>query len=188
MNPAVTFSMYLTGKITTVRMLIYWIAQFFGSFLAAVVIYINYYNKIDTLGRDKDGILTLESAAIFATYPQFYLTIATGFFDQVIGTGLLVVFVLAITDKKNEVYSHGASFALVGIFLFVQGAAFSENCGGAINPARDFGPRLFTLMAGWGDKVFSAGNYFFWVPIVGPMIGSLFGTLFYTILFGNNWS
>jgi glycerol uptake facilitator protein len=45
----------------------------------------------------------------------------------------------------------------------------------AINPVRDFGPRLFCFVAGWGNSAFpSPGNYW-WVPIVGPLIGGVVG-------------
>lgn len=64
----------------------------------------------------------------------------------------------------------------------VIGTAFAYNCGYAINPARDFGPRLFTWLAGWGSQVFTAGHYFFWVPIIAPLLGAVLGTLIYLIL------
>jgi len=43
------------------------------------------------------------------------------------------------------------------------------------NPARDFGPRLFTAVAGWGTEVFRANNYWWWVPVIGPCIGAVGG-------------
>ena len=55
------------------------------------------------------------------------------------------------------------------------GAAFGFNSGYAINPARDLGPRLFTAVAGWGSEVFTAGNGWWWVPIVGPLVGGVLG-------------
>jgi glycerol uptake facilitator-like aquaporin len=39
----------------------------------------------------------------------------------------------------------------LGLMIF----AFGYNCGAPINPARDFSPRLFSAMAGWGGDVFS---------------------------------
>jgi glycerol uptake facilitator protein len=45
----------------------------------------------------------------------------------------------------------------------------------AINPARDFGPRLFAYVAGWDRSALpSPGNYW-WIPIVGPLIGGVLG-------------
>ena len=59
--------------------------------------------------------------------------------------------------------------------MLLIGATFGFNAGYAINPARDFGPRLFTALAGWGGEVFTAGNGWWWVPIVGPCIGAVLG-------------
>ena len=59
--------------------------------------------------------------------------------------------------------------------------SYGYHAGNAINLARDLAPRIFTLVAGWGANTFSVGNYFFWVPIIGPLFGSLFGTFLYWI-------
>ena len=69
---------------------------------------------------------------------------------------------------------------VVGLLVLLIGATFGLNAGYAINPARDFGPRLFTAVAGWGGEVFTAGNGWWWVPIVGPIIGGLMGGFVYT--------
>ena len=61
--------------------------------------------------------------------------------------------------------------------------SFGFNAGYAINPARDFSPRLFTLIAGWGTGTFSYNDtYWFYVPIVGPFIGGAVGAATYTLL------
>lgn len=56
------------------------------------------------------------------------------------------------------------------------------NTGYAINPARDLGPRFFTLCAGWGPKVFTLSESYWWVPIVGPMLGGPIGAGLYVAL------
>ncbi|KAG1689386.1 hypothetical protein DVH05_002307 [Phytophthora capsici] len=61
---------------------------------------------------------------------------------------------------------------------------FAMNTGLAINPARDLGPRLFMLCAGWGSRVFSLNHYFFWVPIVAPITGGAAGAFVYEALVG----
>lgn len=54
--------------------------------------------------------------------------------------------------------------------------------GYAINPARDFGPRFFTFIAGWGSDVFTADGYYFYVPLLAPNIGTCVGGFVYTAL------
>jgi len=72
-----------------------------------------------------------------------------------LGTALLVGSVFAIIDQKNNSPDKGVVPVMIGLLVFVIGATFGFNCGYAINPARDLGPRLFTAMAGWGGDVFT---------------------------------
>jgi len=67
---------------------------------------------------------------------------------------LLVSCVCALTDKRNNPPSSGILPLIVGLVVFVIGVSFGINCGYGINPARDFVPRLFTVMAGWGLEPF----------------------------------
>ena len=64
---------------------------------------------------------------------------------------------------------------------------FGFNSGYAINPARDFGPRLFTAVAGWGGSVFTAAGNWWWVPIVAPMIGGVLGAFVYDFFVGSRF-
>lgn len=77
------------------------------------------------------------------------------FFLKLFGTALLVSCILAILDRNNNSPDQGVAPVMIGLVVFVIGAAFGFNCGYAINPARDLGPRIFTAMAGWGGDVFT---------------------------------
>jgi len=57
------------------------------------------------------------------------------------------------------------------------GMAWGTNAGYAINPARDFGPRLASWLTGYGDAMYSANGpeLYFWLPIIAPVIGGLIG-------------
>lgn len=78
-----------------------------------------------------------------------------------LGTFFLLIGIFAITDKRNHIPDSNISDIkiglkpfLIGVLLWAVGTCLGINCGYAINPARDFGPRLFTAMAGWGKQVF----------------------------------
>jgi glycerol uptake facilitator-like aquaporin len=104
--------------------------------------------------------------------------------DQITGTALLVIGVFAIGvfaigDARNVGVPGWLGPVLVGLLVVGIGVAFGFNAGYAINPARDFGPRLFTSLAGWGEGVFTANGGWLWVPIVGPTIGAVAGGAIY---------
>lgn len=61
---------------------------------------------------------------------------------------------LAITDPRNLAVPKGLAPLAVGFVVVALTTAFEFNCGAALNPARDLGPRLFTLVGGWGAGVF----------------------------------
>ncbi|GBQ42076.1 hypothetical protein AA11237_2868 [Acidocella aminolytica 101 = DSM 11237] len=60
---------------------------------------------------------------------------------------------------------------MVGMAVAAIGMSFGVDAGYAINPARDFGPRLFTWVAGWGPNAFPGPHGYWWVPILGPLVG-----------------
>ncbi|RAW20963.1 hypothetical protein PC110_g22594, partial [Phytophthora cactorum] len=75
----------------------------------------------------------------------------------------------------------GSPFAFC-LMIMALGMAFGMNTGYAVNPARDLGPRIFTAIAGWGSKVFTIRNYYFWIPIVADSLGGVCGGGLYRIL------
>src|SRR5207245_11166846 len=120
------------------------------------------------------------TAGIWATYPHGFLsTVPGGLIDQIVGTALLVAVLFALGDRRNTPPAPAIAPVVVGGLVVAIGMSFGYNAGYAINPARDFGPRLFTAIAGWGGDVFRAGHSWWWVPIVGPLIGALAGGLLY---------
>jgi aquaporin-3 len=183
MNPAVSLAMLITGRLSLIRFLIYIVAQFIGAFLGAAVVFLVYLDGIQSAG----GTDSMDMAGIFATYPSGYLTSFGGFFDQVVGTAMLLLVVLTVSDKRNSDLPQGVVAILLGFTILLIGTCFGANCGYAVNPARDFAPRVFTAIAGWGSRPFSQGSYFFWIPIVGPFTGSIIATFLYLILVENNW-
>ncbi|NXK29368.1 AQP3 protein, partial [Arenaria interpres] len=124
------------------------------------------------------------TAGIFATYPFQHLNIVNGFFDQFIGTASLIVCILAIIDPYNNPVPMGLEVFTVGFVVLVIGTSMDFNSGYAVNPARDFGPRLFTAIAGWGTEVFWTGKQWWWVPVVAPFFGAIVGVMVYHLMIG----
>ncbi|KAH9510332.1 Aquaporin-10 [Bulinus truncatus] len=153
LNPAVTLTLCLFKRTTWNRLLPYWAGQYLGAFFASSLVYAVYY---DALSAFKGGNRTLETSSIFTTYPQSYLSVGNGLGDQMFGTALLMLLVLALGDPKNMAPQKGFVPLVVGLIVVAIGMTFSPyNCGYAINPARDLSPRIFVFMAGWGRRRFS---------------------------------
>jgi MIP family channel proteins len=185
LNPAVSIALAVRRGFPWPKVPAYVAAQLAGAFVASAVVFLTYreaFTAFDGGMRQVQG--ALGTAGIFATYPQPFLSTLGGLVDQVVGTALLMACVLAITDQRNAGPPSWLAAPMIGLLVVAIGVAFGFNAGYAINPARDFGPRLFTAVAGWGGQVFSAGNGWWWVPIAGPIVGAPAGAVLYDTFVG----
>ncbi|NWH35262.1 AQP10 protein, partial [Chloropsis hardwickii] len=155
MNPAFSLAMCLIERFPWWKFPIFVAVQTLGSFIAAGAVYILYY---DAIWHYSNGTLTVsgpqETASIFATYPADFVSVANGFLDQVIGTGVLIVVVMGIMDTRNKAVPQGLDPVVVALLVLCIECCMGANCGCPLNPSRDIGPRLFTYLAGWGPEVF----------------------------------
>jgi len=173
LNPAVTLALAVFRGFSWLKVLPYWIAQTAGAFTAAVLVFENYrlaFLKFDP-GLEK-------TANVFTTFPAFPQELSAGFVDQVIGTGLLLLLIFAITDERNQPPAMVQPIA-VGLVVVAIGMGWGGMHGYAINPARDFGPRLFTALAGFRNNGLTDGSGIFWAPILGPLLGGVAGAALY---------
>ncbi len=90
--------------------------------------------------------------------------------------------IFAITDERNTPPGANMTPLMVGLIVVAIGMAFGGMHGYAINPARDFGPRLFTVVAGFKNNGLTDGALVFWVPIVGPLLGGVIGAGLYDLV------
>ncbi|KAM4014552.1 aquaporin-10 isoform 1-T1 [Anomaloglossus baeobatrachus] len=183
LNPAYSLSLCVLGRFPWRKLPLYFLIQLLGSFTGAAATFALYYDAIQHYSR---GNLTVygprETASIFSTYPAPYLSIRNGFLDQVMGTAMLMIGILAVCDPKNKPVPKGLEPIVIGMLVFSIGLSMGANCGYPINPSRDLGPRIFTCVAGWGADVFRAGNNWWWVPVVAPCVGGLLGSFIYQLL------
>ncbi|RLN90238.1 hypothetical protein BBJ28_00005670 [Nothophytophthora sp. Chile5] len=181
LNPAVTTTVALFGMFPWKKVPGYLAAQTLGAYLAALFVYILYRPLLNAADPDRET-----THAIFATYPNEYVPNFTAFLTEVFGTALLLAGIFAVLDPHNRPASPFSAPTAVALLVVGIGMAFGVNTGCAINPARDFGPRLMMLTAGWGTHVFSLHHYYFWVPIVGPTLGGAIGGGIYVALIGHH--
>jgi MIP family channel proteins len=188
-NPAVTIALAVHRGFPWSKVAPYVVAQVAGAFVGAAIVYFTYAEAFTAFDQGTRQVLGAQgTGGIFATYPQPFLsTFPGGLVDQIVGTAILMGVILGITDTRNVAPPAGMGPLIIGLLVVAIGAAFGFNSGYAINPARDLGPRLFTLVGGWGTEVFRAGNYWWWVPIVGPMVGAVLGGWVYDALIGKRF-
>jgi MIP family channel proteins len=185
LNPAVTVALAAWRGFPWSKVGPYVAGQMLGAFAASAVVYFTYYDALNHFdGGVRQVTGALGTAGIWATYPQPWLSTLGGLIDQIVGTAVLVLVVFALGDSKNAPPQANAAPVVVGLLVMAIGMCYGLNAGYAINPARDFGPRIFTALAGWGGEVFNAGNGWWWVPIAGPLIGGPLGGLVYDLCIG----
>ena len=179
LNPAVTVSLAIFRDFSWSKVLPYSLAQTAGAFVAALIVRANYNDILNSI----DPGHTIDTQGIFSTLPgngTLPVSTTSALIDQIIGTAILLFLIFAVTDPRNSAPLANLTPLIVGFIVVAIGFAYGANAGYAINPARDFGPRLASFITGygtaWRDQ---GGGLYFWVPIVGPLIGGPIGALLY---------
>lgn len=177
LNPAVTLPLAVFRGFPWSKVAPYIVSQVIGGFLGAALTFLVYrpaFMRVDpALSR---------TAGVFTTFPAFPDIPLTGMLDQVVGTFILVLLVFALSDENNLPPRANLAPVLVGLIVIGIGMTFGSLHGYAINPARDFGPRLFVTLAGFHNNGLTDGSTVFVIPIVGPLVGGLLGGLAYDVL------
>jgi glycerol uptake facilitator-like aquaporin len=159
-NPAVSLALMFTGNLNVVKGLFYIGAQLIGSVVAGLAL------KIMRPDAYKNFNLG---------FPHLHTTPTQGFFMELLGTFYLIftILVVAVHKKSSEIVCAG----VISTSLFLGISSFGAVTGGALNPARTFGPSLVNgelLMKGW------------WTYIAGPLLGGIFAALVYGVMFGSS--
>jgi glycerol uptake facilitator protein len=184
LNPAVTLSFALIRGFAWSKVAPYALAQTLGAFVAALLVRWNYNDMLNAIDPEH----TTATQTIFSTLPgngTLPVSLGSALIDQIIGTAILLFLIVAVTDTRNSPPLSNMAPLIIGFIVVAIGFAWGTNAGYAINPARDFGPRLASFITGyggaWRDQY---GSLYFWVPIVGPIIGGPIGVLLYDNLVG----
>jgi glycerol uptake facilitator protein len=188
-NPAVTLAQAVRGEFPWNRVLPYWAAQMAGAFAGAVIVYLDYFEAFRAFESANDIVRGQMSAGkldgpaaggagIFSTYPAFD-NLFLNLFSEFLGTLVLVLAAAALTDPRNQAPGANLAPLLIGGVVWSIGLSLGGLTGYAINPARDFGPRVASSLFGWGTAVFQSHGYYFLVPLIAPLAGGVAGGLLY---------
>lgn len=195
-NPAVTLSLATFAGFPWRKVPAYIVAQVSGAFLATAAIFVAWsgiiaaFESAEGLTRGAAG--SQLSGMIFTTYAPNPAIIGTDqaamdqvslfqwFGSEVIITAMLLFGILFLIEEINA----GRPLANMGpvlIGLLVAGLVAYEApvSMAALNPARDLGPRIFMVFAGWGDIAFPGPRGGWWIPTVSTIVGGLIGGAFY---------
>ncbi|MEV4702104.1 MIP/aquaporin family protein [Actinoplanes sp. NPDC049316] len=184
LNPAVTVALAAFKGFEWRKVIPYSLAQTLGAFVAALLVRWNYTEVL----HNADPNLTIKTQGVFSTLPGNG-TLPVGewgaFRDQIIGTAILLFLILAVTDAAGTPPAANLAPFIIGLIVVAIGMAWGTNAGYAINPARDFGPRLASFFTGYGGAFRDQTGYlYFWIPIVAPILGGLLGAGLYRVLVG----
>ncbi len=187
-NPAVTVTMALFRGFPWKNVIPYIVSQVAGAFAGAAAVY-GLYRGAFTQWEETEHVVrgsaeSVESASIFSTYPAPFLSNFDAFLVEFAITAILLIVILAVVDDRNPLLPalNNLGPLVIGLTVAVIGGSFGSLTGFALNPARDFGPKLFAWMAGWDSVALPAPSGYVWVPILGPILGGLAGALIYDFM------
>jgi glycerol uptake facilitator protein len=178
LNPAVTLGLAAIGKFEAAKVPGYIVAQLAGAMLGALLVWLAY------LPHWRETPDAGAKLAVFCTAPAIRQP-SSNVLCEIIGTAALVFGALAIPSSSNlsePGWVTGFGPLLVGLLVFGIGLSLGGPTGYAINPARDFGPRLMHALLPIPGKGGSDWSYA-WIPVISPFIGGVFGALIHHVLF-----
>ncbi|KAF1344326.1 aquaporin-like protein [Delphinella strobiligena] len=187
LNPAISITLSLFRGFPWRRCGVYIIAQILGGLVAGAIAFAVYhdaiYNFDPALTPAKSGI------ALF-TIPQPFASISTAFFNEFISGVVLMTVLLALGDDTNAPPGAGMNAFILGLLVTTLIFCSGYQTGLALNPARDFGPRLIALWMGYPRSIFSGYSWWWlWGCWVAPLVGCITGcTVYDTMVFSGGES
>ncbi len=197
MNPAITIAFTAFRGFSKRKVLPYIFAQLVGAFLAAATLYILFsgiiahFEMVKSITRGAAG--SELSGMVYGEYfpnPAILgsatssVSLLQAMFAECLGTAFLAFFIFALTDERNSGRPNGTAFAIfIGLAVSIIISIIAPLTQAGLNPARDFGPRLFAYIAGWKSVAIPGPRGgFFTVYILSPIIGALAGAAVYQMV------
>jgi aquaporin Z len=159
-NPAVSFAVWIRGKLNFIDMIVYIVVQIVAAFIGALVVYGLFGQTFAFPGPTVPSLFTVWRALL----AEFIFTL-----------------ILANTALHTGTKQDGNSFfgLAIGAALLAAILAIGDISGACLNPAVATGYSLIQAMAGAIGSTYNAG--YVWIYWVAPMLGGLFAALFFKV-------
>ena len=200
LNPSVTLALAGWNGFSWRRVPGYLACQFLGAFAASAVLYVAFAGPLRVF-EASHGIVrgSAGSEASAMIFGEFFpnpggrpftskilamIPSSTAFYVEALGTSILVLVILCATDSRNSSRPGLLTASTIGLTITMLISLLAPLTMAGFNPARDFAPRLFSALAGWGKVVFTInGSGWFTVYILGPIAGGQLGGMVYRCFF-----
>jgi glycerol uptake facilitator protein len=208
-NPAITIGLAVWGLFSRQRVLPYILAQLAGAILAAAVLFVLFQPLLAQKEQQKQVVRGQPGSEITAMcYGEYFpnpgplgggtdpynsdrhtlhnelVSEPVACLAEFLGTAILALTVVAITDRHNHIGPGNLAPVFIGLTVSILIVVIAPLTQASFNPARDFGPRLFASLAGWGEIALPGprGLGFLTVYILSPIAGSVAGMAFYRFI------
>ena len=200
LNPAVTCALATSGNFPARRVLPYVAVQFAGAFAAAAVLHAVFAGPLAAFelahGIVRGAPGSEASAMIFGEFfpnpggrpltdvARAVVSPGTAFLVEALGTAILVLVILAVTDTRNAARPRELTAATIGLTITMLISLLAPLTQAGFNPARDLAPRVWSALAGWGSVPFTTnGGGWLTVYVLAPLVGGQAGGVLYRVFF-----
>lgn len=178
LNPAVTIALAIAGKFAWSKVALFILAQLIGSMIGAFLVWIVYRDHF-TATNDPNAEM-----AVFCTAPAIHNRLFN-LLSEIVGTFVLVFVIFyftnaEITEQKSPIGLGSLGAIPVAFLVWAIGLSLGGTTGYAINPVRDFGPRLVHAVVPLKNR--RKDWAYAWIPILGPFVGSIIAAGLYLLL------
>jgi glycerol uptake facilitator protein len=213
-NPAITLAFFMWGRFPWRCVLPYILAQLTGAFLAAATLFVLFNPYLKAREQEKHVVRGSPGSEITAMcYGEYFpspgplsnsegpysvdnherlnalVSESTAFLAELVGTLVLAMVVFAVTDDRNfQASRSGLAPVFIGLTVSALISVIAPLTQACFNPARDFGPRLFAFLAGWGSIALpgTRGTGFLTVYVIAPILGAVIGSGLYVRVLRNS--